>query len=368
MTSTVLKILQRTLINTFYKANTGFFLFCFFMLFGVVQPVIGYHLSLIQGMIQDFVFLGCVIGAWFLYTCKCINYIGTQFKEPRNDFLQVLNKLSPAKQYFFMLWVHLQVYMPVFIYACIVTVIAGKQSFYMAMVLVIISNLFLILLSALLYRHFLQKKGFRVLRWLPVFPSFKIRKPLFALPLWFIWKNRKQMLLVTKTFTFLVIYIFAMLYEPEQHDIRPVQLILLLISMAHAAIVLQVRQFEEEYLGFSRGLPIRFLQRFVGLIIIYTILLLPELLFIWKAYPAAFLGSDYPQLLLFTISLPVFFHSILLMEDLDTESYMRLVFATSAVLFFVTFYDPGIVLPLAVIILSFVFFHAHFYTFEKRHT
>ncbi len=368
MNSATLKIVQRVLVNAFYKANAGFFSFWFFMLFGIVQPVIGYHLSLIQGMIRDYIFLGCVVILWFFYSCKCIHFIARQYKEPANGFLLVLNKLSAGKQYRLMLWVHLQVYMPVLVYAIIVAIIAARQAFYASMAIVLISNTILVLLSAALYTRFLQKKEWQLLRFLVTTRSFTVSKPLFTLPLWFLWKDRRQMLMVTKVFSFFVIYVFAALYEPEQHDVRPLQLILLLVGIFHCAMVFQVRSFEEEYLGFSRSLPVARLQRFSGLLAAYTILLLPELLLIWRAYPAAFVSSDYPQLLLFAISIPVFLHSLLLMEEMDMESYIRIVFAAGAVLFFITLYNPGIILPVAVLLLSFAFFHAHFYTFEKRHT
>ena len=369
MIDPVSNILRRVLVNSFYRANAGFFLFWFFVLFGAVSggQVISYHLSLIQGMIESAVFLGVVIGIWFLYTIKCINYTGRQCKEPRNHFLSVLNRLSQKQQFRQLLWVHVQIYTPVLVYAVIVAIIAGRQHFYGSMIAVITSNISMVMLSGLVYRNFLQKKPLPAGRYIPVI-RYRFPKPLFSLPLWFVLSTRKQMLLVTKIFTVAILYLFMLMYEPEGNDIRAFLLILLLAGAGHSFVVFQMRSFEEEYLVFSRNLPVRNVQRFAGLLLLYGILLLPELFFVFRVFHAFLEPADYVQVLLYTIAFPVFLHSILLMEDMDTDSYLPVVFITAAALFFITLYDPGTLLPVAIIALSFVFFNAHFNTFEKRHT
>ena len=49
----IAKILQSVLINHFYKLNAGFFIFLFFLLFGVVRggQLIEFHLGLIQAIL-----------------------------------------------------------------------------------------------------------------------------------------------------------------------------------------------------------------------------------------------------------------------------------------------------------------------------
>jgi hypothetical protein len=159
MHRTAIHILQRVLVNHFYKVNAGFFLFWFFVLFGVVNgsQLIGYHYSLIQGMIQSTVFLACVIFIWLLYSFKCINYITKQLGDPKQQFLFVLNILSPAKQFWLMLFVHLMVYLPILAYALIVVTVAAKQHYFVSMTAVIASNVLMIFASAWLYVCHLRK-------------------------------------------------------------------------------------------------------------------------------------------------------------------------------------------------------------------
>lgn len=366
MNKPILNILQRVLVFHFYRVNAGFFFFWFFLLFGAPAQVLSFHLSLIHGMIQSSIFLTCVIFIWLLYTLKCINYTTKQLNDPKQNFLIVLNTLTDKEQFRYMLFVHIQVSLPLWIYAGVVTVIAARQHFYGPMIAVVLSNITMIFLSALVYRYYLQKKPLTISIPQPrLFHSFS--KPLFTIPLWFIWKERKQMLLVTKLFSLLLLYAFIRLYEPDFPDIRPILLIMMLVAMAHCNIVSHIRSFEEEFLSFGRTFPIPLILRFGFLLITYSILLLPELLFIWKGYPVHFTIAGFIQLFLLAIALLSFYHSLLLMNDIDQDSYFLIVFISGAVLFFIILYNPGIFLPVMVLGLSGILFASHFYTFEKRY-
>ena len=367
MNKAALNILQRVLVFHFYRVNAGFFFFWFFLLFGVPAQVLSFHMSLIQGMIHSGVFLSCVIAIWFLYTLKCINYGIKQLNEPRQHFLFVLNHLSNKKQFALMLFVHMQVFLPVLVYACIVAKIAFRENQYVSVFAVVIANFALIIFPVFVYRYYLQKRSLYIRLFSPA-STFNIPKPFFSIPLWFIWKERKQMLLVTKLFSLLLLYGFINLYEPDSPDVRPVLLIMLLIAMAHFTMVAHMRAFEENYLSFSRSLPVSLLKRFFTRLLTYTVLLLPELLFVWKGYPLHFTFFGFAQIFLLTVSILLFYHSVLLMNDIDPDGYFRIVFITGAVLFFSILYNPGILLPVFITAISFVLFHSHFYTFEKKHT
>lgn len=363
----VFNILQRVLVNHFYKVNAGFFLFWFFVLFGVVNggQLISYHLSLIQGMIQAPVFLACVVGVWLLYTLKCINYTLKQLDDPRQLFLSILNRFSSRQQFAYMLFVHVMVYLPVLVYAAVVAAVALSEKRYGAALLVIASNVLFTTASAILYRRSLQQKSTGIRFTAPVI---SLPKPLFSLSLWFVWKERKQMLFVTKVFTFLLLYLFMSLYEPDAPDIRPLLLIMTVVVVAHSAIVAQIRVFEEERLLFLRNLPIPFTKRFGSLWLQYGVLLLPELLFIWKGFPLHFRAVDVPQVVLLSIGLATFLHVLLMMDDLDMETFYKTVFGTWAVLFFVLLYNPGIALALLISVVAGMIYRSHLYDFEKKHS
>jgi hypothetical protein len=195
---------------------------------------------------------------------------------------------------------------------------------------------------------------------------FRFEKPLFAIPLFHLWYSKKQMLLVTKTFSLLFLWGFFSLHEPNNYDIRPLLLCLLLCVSAHTAIIFQVRVFEEEYLGFIKSLPIHLFKRFVQLVTFFTFLLLPELVFVWKGYGPYFSIIDFPEIVLMSIGLLCLFYCVLLLEETTMDQFMRIVFWIIAACFFILLYNPGLLFAFAILSLSYALFASYYYQYEKR--
>lgn len=362
----VYRILQKVLVNHFYKVNAGLFLFVFLVLFGLPYQPLSFHRSIIDGILKSQLFLALVMIGWLLYCFKCIDYINRQIKEPQQNFLFCLNNLERARVLRYFGFVQVLVYLPVLAYALAIVGIALSRGLWGFALEVMLFCAATILLPSRIYLSGIQKRAIvKSFVWPHIF-SFRLSKPLFALPLFYLWHERKQMLLVTKFFSLALLYLFINLYEPERYDVRPLLLCLLLVAGSHSAIVFQVRSFEESFLAFSKNLPLSALQRFLGLLQMYLVLMLPELLFLGKGYGVHFGLKDYPQLLLMAIALVAIFHVTLLLEEATMDQFMRVVFAIMAALFFILLYNPGIVLPGAILVLSFALFAAYYYTFERK--
>lgn len=365
---TAIKVLQKVLVNYFYTANAGFFLFVFFVLFGLPISPVAFHLSLISGIIQSQLFVAIVMLIWFLYNLKCLDYILKQLRDPRQSFLFCFSNLSGKKAWSYMLYVQALIYMPVLLYAAAIIWFAAKKHQYLFIAEIVVFNTIIAAASAFIYLNAIQKKQlFRPIIALPPI-AINLPKPFFSIPLYFLWNGRKQMLLVTKFFSLLLLYGFIRLYEPDHYDIRPLQLCLLLIAASHSSIIFQLRTFEEEYLAFSRNLPLKTPNRFIRMTAMYACLVMPEFILLLKGYPAHFTRADYPQLILLAVALLSLFHVTLLLEDTSTEQMMRVIFSIMAACFFIILYNPGILLSLAILLLSFVLFNAYYYLFEKKHT
>ncbi len=371
-TKPIARILQSVLVNHFYQMNAGFFAFLFFVLFGVVKggQLIDYHYSLIIAFLESPIILAGVILAWVLYTLKSTNYIIKRILEPRQLFLTCLNHLSNKQLFAWMLLTQVQVFAPVWVYAAIATAVAIHLHYWAQAGIIVLANLVLIFTASRWYmstiRHhgtegFLGKWAF-LDKW-TAWISWKNRfvKPVFTFAMLHLLRERKQMLLLTKVFTLLFLYGFIQLYEPYKPDPRPILLCFLLIVGSHSALIQQIRAFEREFLPFLRNLPVKIPIRFLHLLIMYSLLFLPELLYVWMAYPLHFTLLEYPQIVLMVLALAAFLHSILLVYDMPSEDYMNSVFGMMAVLFFVLLYNPGILFFLLVLLIAYVFFHHHIY-------
>jgi hypothetical protein len=263
--------------------------------------------------------------------------------------------------------VQMLVYLPVLLYSAAIVWLAFKNGEYWCVIEVLLFNATIIMGTAYLYVFALQKKQLFQNKLASLTLRLHIKKAFFSLPLFFVWHERKQMLFVTKLFSLALLFGFFKLYEPDRYDIRPLQLCLLLTTASHCAIVFQVRLFEEEYLRFSRNLPLHTAWRFLRTMAMYTCLLLPELIFLFKGLHVHFALIDYPQLFLQVIALLCMFHVVLLLEDMSMEQYLRVVFWTMAACFFILLYNPGITFFVAILLLAFALFHSYYYDFEKKY-
>jgi hypothetical protein len=363
----IAKILQSVLVNHFYKLNAGFFIFLFFALFGVVRggQLIEFHLGLIQAILGGPLFLMIIIILWGFYTLKCISYITKRLMEPGLIFLTCLNRLPKKQVWMWMCLVHFEVYFPVISYVVIIITVAIKAHQYQEALIIFLSNLLFFIMAVQIYFRCLQLHSVESFVLKFRFPTLRITKPYFLFPLFYLWQDRKWMLMLTKLFTLVYLYGFIQFYEPYRYDIRPMLLSVLLVIAAHTSLIFQVRSFESEFLLFSRNLPILIWKRFIQMLGLYLVLLIPELLFVWKGYPLHFNLVDYAQIIFLVISLPAFFHAILYTSIMNSDEYMKIVFAILTVLFFLILYNIGILLFVFVLLLAFVFFYFHYYEFER---
>lgn len=360
-----INILQKVLVNQFYSVNAGFFLFTFFVAFGIPQNVKEFHLSLIDGVIKNPSILLLVMCAWLLYNIKCLDYIIKLLIKPQQRFLYSLCSLSYARQYAYFLYVQVMVYMPVLVYTMFAIVIGLQKGYYASAAETIAFTLAVAGLTPVLYIRALQHRP--LLAGSTPRVILKLGKPLFSLPLFNVWRHNKQMLVISKTFSLFLLYIFIKLYQPDHYDIRPALLCINVAAAANSAIVFEIKIFEDFFMQMQRNFPLTLLRRFGNTVLCFMLLMLPELMFLFKGYPLYFNLIDYMQLLLLCVGLLLLLYACLFTGEINMDSYIKLVFAFLAILFFIILYNPGIVLGVAVNALALGIYASHYYGFEREY-
>jgi len=361
---TTISILQKVIVNHFYKLNAGLFMFLFYVLFGLPQNVGGFHITIATLIVQSQLSLLIVFASWFLYNLKCIDYITKQLKAPQQQFLTCVQHLGRKQSFWYLSFAQFMVYLPVTAYAIFLIVIAFQHQAYIVIVEILGFVLLMLLTAPVLYVKTLER-SFSELQFGLFNSSLRIPKTLSTIPLAYIWNNRKQMLFITKLFSLLLLFLFIKTFEPDHYDIRPLLFCFLLSAIANCTIVFEIRNFENDYLPLSKNFPFSRLRRFVQVVVMYVLLLLPELIFVWKAWPVFFHAIDYLQLALSAVSLLLFLHTILLTGNITMDAFIKIVFAVAMSLFFIILYNPGIILPLSILLISFALFYSYYYEFEK---
>lgn len=120
-------ILYRSILAPFYRRHAGFFLFIFFLLFGL-QPnfkqTLEFHYVIINGITSSTNFFFIALLIWFFYSYKTIHFFNGCVKNKAYNFLQHLNALSPTKRFFHLLLLQFQLLAPVLCYMLAVVVVA----------------------------------------------------------------------------------------------------------------------------------------------------------------------------------------------------------------------------------------------------
>jgi hypothetical protein len=122
--------------------------------------------------------------------------------------------------------------------------------------------------------------------------QFTIRKsyPFFFVS--YLLNDLKVILLVTKLISAIIILAFLNGFFLETYDSRVVMLGFLGGLVSHSVMVNEFRNYEERFLGFYRNLPHSMLRRWLNLVVVYALVLLPEWIIFGSAIPLKLLPLD----------------------------------------------------------------------------
>lgn len=365
----MLTILSKIFIQRFYARNTGFFLLLFYLLFGIVPggQLVSYHYGLMTGIVSTTGFLLLALGLWLLYNLKCMGHVLSTMSAKEYNFLyQTVGAVAAPRQRLNWCMVHLGIYAPVLVYSSIAAVVAGSKRYYGVVAVLLVFNVLMCLLPVFVYHRLIQQPGavFFYHRWIQWFNR-RVHKPLSLYYIYELATSRTRTLLIVKVLS-CVILIATFSFMEDGYDIRVVLTGLLVSLLLHSILVFEHRHFDDQYLAFTRHLPIPLWKRYGMLCITYSCLLLPEFgLLIVHTLP--YNSWHWLLLVAFGASLLPLFRCLLYFPRLDQDKYLRWVFLVFCVLLFMTL---GYLYSWAIVgmqVAAFVLFTGRFYKYEPMY-
>ncbi|MGV3539992.1 MAG: hypothetical protein ACO1OQ_09285 [Rufibacter sp.] len=359
-------VLRQVVVQQFYTRNAGFFLVVFFLMFGVQQPATFLVSPMfLSGVAASPMFTLLVLGVYFLYYLKCLQFLLKVLGAPENEFLY-LGALLPAKE-LRLSWAkaYLGVFLPAVVYTFWLGVVGVASGYYLAMLLVLVFQVVLCLVTVFL----LQRKlcGYRIPQqgkaWvrLPALPW-----PPFLWPLRFFLHQELVMLFLTKLFASAVLLGFMQLYPYPAYDLRPTQIGFLIALTLHAMIVLRLQEFEEVGLAVQRQLPIALAQRLVQKVGLFAVFLLPEVVFLFRftGHPETLWPLG--QLVLFGISYLLLLFTLLYRPTFRQEIYTQQVFFLFMGLLLLFLLSPPLwLVTLLFLLVSWFLYGRWYYRYER---
>ncbi|PWS33443.1 hypothetical protein [Pedobacter paludis] len=280
----MLKLLINSLAKEFYQQHAGFFLVGIYILFGIVEPsqLIGYQKALLLAGISSPVGLAIVFASWFLYSLKAHFFIKQRLVQAQYNFVGETTALLKNTQLKLWLRLYLVILAPILIYVFLLIGLSFGYQLYLSVVSILIVFSALVFgLSWLTYQSltfgFLKQE-----RQITHF-GFKVKKPFFSWPLFHLFNEQPLMLLMCKLLSLVFFKGMLWMFIDVGNDIRVLLVAMLASILCHATLVFTLLKFETEYLNFSKSLEISVYKRLQNWLLVFTIILIPEWIFLISA-------------------------------------------------------------------------------------
>jgi hypothetical protein len=361
-------ILHRSIVAPFYRRHAGFFLFIFFLLFGL-QPnfkqTLEFHYVIIDGIATSSVFFLTASAIWVVYALKIIHFLNGCIKNKAYNFLQHLNAVSPGKRFVQLLLLQLQLLAPVLCYGFLVVIIAMINHHITGGFVTILTLAGFCVITTAITNFILRKIGSVAFRILPFTLPFHFPGNLFSFLLKFIFNEQFIMLLLLKLATFSCLYFFART-DAQVFEDRMLWLLYLTSLVAHSILIYRNQHFIETKMSFYRNLPVKPLTTLLSLLGVYCIVLLPE---IWALKGLATRHdaiAEYIWMVATGPSLLLLLHCLLYTEDMKMGGFLQLLFGVWIVTVFFSMSSNHWLLPLICLGMAVIIFFTAYDRYEKN--
>lgn len=358
--------MNRSITAPFYRRNAGFFLFIFFLLFGL-QPgfkqTLEFHYVMIEGISTSINFYFIALIIWVLYTLKVIHFYNGCIKNKSYKFLQNINASNPTNRFYQLFLMQLQLLFPVLFYGLAAIVVAFINNHLRGGVAVTFTLISLSFITTSVI-YFLLQKSKRKEMGISI-PSFRLSNNLFTFLLKFIFNEQFIILLILKTITFSCLYFFVKT-DSQVFEERMLWLLYITSLIGHCIIVYRNYKFIETKMSFYRNLPVKPFQTLISLFGVYFILLIPE---IWALKGFAIQQGDvinYLWMILTGPTLLLLLHCLLYTDDMKMEGFLQLLFGVWIVSVFISLSSWHWLLPSIFLFMAIIIFFTSYHGFEKN--
>lgn len=318
----MLKLLTNSLAREFYQQHAGFFLVGLYLLFGIVEPsqLAGYQKALLLAGISSSGGAILVFTSWFLYSAKAHLFVSQKLNLPEYTFVKETGSLEKKEQLKLWMKFYSVILLPVFIYVLLLTGLSLKNQFYISAISILFVFFALFFGLAWLRFHTITfnflKQGHQLM-----IRRVKIKKPFFSWPVFYLFNEQPLMLLLCKVISFVLFKGILWVFADVGPDLSVLLIALLASVLCHSVLVLNLLKFENEFLTFSRSLPVRISKKAWNWLSIFTLIFIPEWIFFTVAanYNLLFIANG----MLSGLAGLFFLLVLLYWVKLDTGNYLK---------------------------------------------
>jgi hypothetical protein len=358
-----IKIIHRSLVIEFYKQNAAFFGLILLVFFGFIKS--SEHIAIGTFLISNPGALFILYLFWLAYTIKVMFFLWPAINKNENQFLSAYLILDNNVKFATVVTSSASLLIPVLLYAIFLISLTFHGHFVSQ--IISISGCSILLILGLSYYIHLRLCGLpheKSVFQLRLFKKVTIHPILFfAL---YLLRNETVLLLLTKTYSGLIIIGTAALYGTEDFDLRVMTTGILLSSIGNVAIMHKYVWFQYEPMSFSLNLPLNITKIIFKQIANIFLISIPELLILIRHYPLHLNAIDIFGLFLLSIAICYFLYSWMITKQVELSKSMVVVFwLVVGNTFLILFSVHPIILGSFLLVISAIIVYFRQYQYEQ---
>ena len=291
------RVLLKVVANGFYQEHTGWLISLFLLVFInffwtrvpnqnhlTEEQIIENGFRLVIMSVSEPIGVAALLSVCFFYSLKSWHYVAGRLKSADVQFLAYSSNALPWSQQVIS-WSVVQgvILLPAVILCLYAMVVGVIFHHWLVPVLLPVYLLLLTVTGAGYYTRLLNDTVVKPdklagLTWAHNWP-----KPLFSLFLYEIIAKRRVTYLITKVASAASIALLLLAFSDSRTDVRLAGMIGLCCAVGHLILVFQASEFELFYLPFVRNLPYRRGEVYGQQVLLYGVLLLPEIVWLLTA-------------------------------------------------------------------------------------
>ena len=275
----MLKLLIRTIGIAFYQQHVGLFLVAFYLLFGMIQgyDLILFHKALLLSICSSPINLLILFSIWILYAVKSLLFLRNKLTQEDYSFTKQLMVVPKKEQITLWIKVYSFLLVPVLCYASLILITSIISQYFFSFFATVLM-LLLIMISLSIYTFRFNNLSFNVSKSSINLPSIRIKKPFWSWPIWYLLNEQRLILLMCKIVSFVFFKAILLVFADMPNEIRIYLTALLAVVLSHAVLILNLTKFDAFYNSFAKNLPVNAIKRLIYWIVVFGLLLVPELI------------------------------------------------------------------------------------------
>ena len=357
----IFRILNLTIVKEYYRQNAVFIFTILMFSFGFLRAE--EHTTLIKSALNLPSLLGLVFLVWTLHALKVILFVLRMFESKNNEFLYHIRLFSPIKRFVAFGMMQFSLLQLTLLYSLWMIKIGIEENQMWAISGIILCNILLIVLGVLFYENRIKKPNAISITTKPIQHFLaKFRTPSYLFFVRFLFNKQPVLLLLTKLFSCFVLIGICNLYPTDAYDERLLALGGLFAAAGHTVFCQQYFNFKNQYLSFTRNLPLLHQQRLLSYALSYLLLLLPEITVLMRNLPDGVSYFFALQLIVFIVSLIFLNHHVQYINGISHDAFMqRLFFIGILLLLLIMFKIPVILMASVNFSVAIFVFKKHYY-------